>query len=179
MSQQRGSMPSTASTPVNVHTAPMPPSASPRPLAGVFKTLAEQHRRVLQLLGEASSIEGTSARQERWADARRRLLSHEKAEIQVVYARLQDAQGASSTIEQHSQQASELETAIQELDATDAASDLWIERLRDIIAMLADHVRDEELDFFPQAQRLIGENLAHELDEPFISAERDLMHELQ
>jgi hemerythrin superfamily protein len=179
MSQHGRPTPSTANTAFNIHAAGGTSSTSFRPPAGVFETLVEQHRRVLEQLVEASSSQAVSTRQERWADARRRLLSHERAEMRVVYARLQDTQGVGSMLEQHTQQAAELETAIQELDATDAASDLWIERLRDVMVMLADHVQDEEQDFFPRAQRLLGENTARELDEPFISTQRDLLHELQ
>jgi hypothetical protein len=105
-------------------------------------------------------------------------LSHERAEAAVVYAALEGFDNADTLLHQHTQQALELETAIQDLDEADADSDLWIERLRDVMALVDDHVRDEETDFFQRAQRLLGENTARDLDERFASAQRDVLHSL-
>ena len=149
-----------------------------RPLIGVFETLADQHREVLELMRDAGSVQGLSQRRERWDEARRRLLSHERAESEVVYGALAALESAQPFLSQHAQQAEELESAVAELDSTSAGSEQWIERLRDVMAMLDDHVRDEEEDFFPRAQRLLGENAARELDEPFKSRQRDVLHAL-
>jgi hemerythrin superfamily protein len=147
-------------------------------LAGVFATLADQHRRLLELLRDAGTIDAAAQRRERWAEARRRLLAHERAESQVVYAALQGNDSAGPLLQQHAGQVTELERAIAQVDATDGASDLWVSRLRDVMAVLDDHVRDEEQDFFPRAQRLLGEDAARALDEPFASAQRDALHTL-
>jgi hemerythrin superfamily protein len=149
-----------------------------RPLAGVFQTLAEQHRRLLELLRDAGSIDSAAQRRERWAEARRRLLSHERAESQVVYAALQGNESATPVLQQHAGQVTELERAVAELDAIDGGSDDWIGRLRDVMALVDDHVRDEEQNFFPRAQRLLGEDAARALDHPFDSAQRDILHTL-
>jgi hemerythrin superfamily protein len=145
---------------------------------GVFATLVEQHRHVAELLIAAGTTEAASKRNERWAEARRRLLSHERAEALQVYAVLAGNDSAREMLGQHAQQAGELEQAIAELDATDAESNEWIERLRDVIAMVEDHVRDEESDFFPRAQALLGESASRDLDEPFQSAQREVLHTL-
>jgi len=147
-------------------------------LTCVFEALANQHRTVLELLRTAGSMQTADKRLERWAEARRRLLAHERAEAEVVYSKLAELPEAGAILEQHVFQAEELESAVDELDATDAASTLWIERLRDVMAMLADHVRDEELEFFPRAQRWLGQVMARELEEPLQSAERDVLHDL-
>jgi hemerythrin superfamily protein len=147
-------------------------------LAGVFATLADQHRRLLELVRDAGTIDAAAQRRERWAEARRRVLSHERAESQVVYAALRGNEAAGPLLRQHAGQVTELERAIAALDATDGASDHWIGRLRDVLAVLDDHVRDEEQDFFPRAQRLLGEDAARALDEPFDAAQRDALHTL-
>src|SRR5687767_1231587 len=69
-----------------IHAAQRPASTTLRPLAGVFETLAEQHRQILYLLRRASSTRGRAKRRELWTQARRQLLSHERAEEQAVYA---------------------------------------------------------------------------------------------
>lgn len=160
-----------------IHTAQTASSVAPRALAGVFETLANQHRQVLELLRDAGAAQ-PAQRAERWAEARRRLLSHERAESTVVYEAIKGMRAAAVMLDAHESQAGELESAIRELDATDPSADNWIEQLRDVMAMLDDHVRDEEQDFFPRAQQLLGENVARELEEPFTAAQRDALHEL-
>jgi hemerythrin superfamily protein len=154
------------------------PSVNGRVLIGVFATLVEQHRRIAELLIAAGTTLARSKRSEQWAEARRRLLSHERAEALEVYAALSSNGSALEMLDQHAQQGAELEAAVAELDATDAESDLWIERLRDMIAMVEDHVRDEESDFFPRAQALLGDSKSRDLDERFQSAQRELLHTL-
>jgi hemerythrin superfamily protein len=153
------------------------PPVSARVPTGVFVTLIEQHRQVAELLIQAGSSDSASKRAERWAEARRRLLAHERAEALEVYAALEGRSAADKTLEQHSQQAREIESAVFEMDTLDAESDAWIERLRDVIALLDDHVRDEESDFFPRVQNLLRESAA-DLDERYSSTYRDMLHTL-
>jgi hemerythrin-like domain-containing protein len=140
--------------------------------------LAEQHREALDLLRRAGSVSAPEKRRHLWTEARRRLLSHERAEEQVVYAMLEGHEEAASVLEQHGEQAVELELAIAELEASDEASDDWVSRVRDVLAMVDDHVRDEETDFFQRAQRVLGENTARELEEPYENARREVLHTL-
>jgi hypothetical protein len=154
-----------------------PSSAAPA-LTGVFLTLLEQHRRVLEALRTAGSLDAPAKRQERWLSARGDLLSHERAEHQVIYRRLEDQPAAHSLVDQHRLQADELETAIAELDAVPPGSELWLEKLDDLLAMLDDHVRDEEHDFFPAALALIGERAANDLDAELTRVQRELRHAL-
>jgi len=151
------------------------PPVGARVPTGVFVTLIEQHRQIAELLIQAGSIDSGPKRAERWAEARRRMLAHERAEALEVYATLEGNSVARDTLEQHGQQASELESAVFELDALDPESDTWIDRLRDVIAMVEDHVRDEESDFFPRLQGLLRDS-ADDLDERYQSAYRDVLH---
>jgi hemerythrin superfamily protein len=171
-------MPAPASSNIGIHTVQRASSTSARPLVGVFELLAAQHREALELLRLAGTAPASGKRRQYWAEARRQLISHERAEEQVVYAMLEGHDEAESVLEQHGDQAVELELAIAELDATDEGTDDWIGRLRDVMAMIDDHVRDEETEFFQRAQVVLGENTARELEEPYVNAQRDVMHSL-
>jgi hemerythrin superfamily protein len=172
-------MPAPASSNLNrIHLSLRASATKPRPLVGIFEILVQQHREILESLRRAGSVKTAIMRRERWTQARRQLLSHERAEEQVVYASLDGYVAARTVLEQHGDQTVELELAIADLDATDIESEEWIEQLRDVIAMLADHVRDEENEFFPRAQTLLGENMARELEDPFASAQREVLHAL-
>jgi hypothetical protein len=49
-----------------------------------------------------------------------------------------------------------------------------MEQLRDVMVMVEEHIRDEETDFFPRVQELIGDNTARELEDPFANAYREV-----
>ena len=162
-----------------IHTVQTASSTTPRPLAGVFETLSEQHRQALQLLRSAGTPQPATKRRESWEAARRWLLSHERAEMETVFSALEGYAAADALLKAHTQQAIEMESAIHQLEATDVESDAWIERLRDVMALLDDHLRDEENDFFQRAQELLGENTARELEGPFMARQRELLHALE
>ena len=164
---------------IGIHTVQTASSTTARPLAGVFETLSEQHRQALDLLRSAGTPQPASKRHERWEAARRWLLSHERAEMETVFSALEGYPAADKLLKAHTQQAIEMESAINQLESTPVESDAWIERLRDVMALLDDHLRDEENEFFQRAQELLGENTARELEEPFMARQRELLHALE
>lgn len=164
---------------IGLHTVQTASSTTARPLAGVFETLSEQHRQALELLRRAGTPQPTPKRRESWDAARRWLLSHERAEMETVFSALEGYRAADALLKMHTQQAIELESAINQLESTDVESDTWIERLRDVMALLDDHVRDEESEVFQRAQELLGENTARELDGPFMARQRELLRALE
>jgi hemerythrin superfamily protein len=164
----------TSSNVFGIHTAQWASSTTVRPLAGVFETLVMQHRQILDLLRRARASSSAARRKALWVDARRELLSHERAEELAVYASLEGHDAAQMLLEQHGDQSVQLELAIADLDATECDSVDWIEQLGDMMAMIEEHVRDEETDFFPRAQELLGENTARELEDPFATAQREV-----
>jgi len=168
-------MPASTRDFIGLHTAQRLSSTMSRPLAGVFETLAEQHRQAIALLRDAASAQPPSKRSERWAAARRWLLSHEQAEMDTVFSALEGYLGADSLLKLHTQQAIVLESAINQLESTNLESEAWLERLQDVITLLDDHLDDEENELFRRAQELLGENTARELDEPFTTRQRELL----
>jgi len=164
---------------IGIHTVQTASSTTPRPLAGVFETLSEQHRQALVLLRGAGTPQPAPKRRESWDAARRWLLSHERAEMETVFSALEGYAAGDALLKAHTQQAIELESAIHQLESTDVESDTWIERLHDVMALLDDHVRDEEHELFQRAQELLGENTARELEAPFMARQRQLLRALE
>jgi hemerythrin superfamily protein len=64
------------------------------------------------------------------------------------------------------------------VDAVDYDSDTWVSKLRDVMALVDDHVRDEETNFFPRAQEILGEQASRELEERFVGAQRQVIQTL-
>jgi len=171
-------MPASTSDVIGIHTVQTASSTTARPLTGVFETLAEQHRVALELLRAAGAPQPAAKRRESWEAARRWLLSHEQAEMETVFSALEGYAAADPLLKTHTQQAIELESAINQLESTSIESDTWIERLHDVMLLLDDHVMDEEDELFQRAQQFLGENTARELDERFTTRQREILRAL-
>jgi len=151
--------------------------APARALVGVFETLVNEHRKAAELM-QRIAHQSAESRREAWPILRRQLLSHDRAEELEVYAALEGYDGARDILEHHKFDAAELEGSINELDAIDYASEQWVAKLRDIVTSFEDHVRDEENDYFPRMQQLLGDDKARDLHERFVSAQREVIHTL-
>jgi hemerythrin superfamily protein len=163
--------------------APRPsgtPGAAPTgqgPLVGVFETLVKEHHKAAELMARLAQ-QSAASRQQAWPIVRRQLLSHDRAEELEIYAALEGYDGARDILEHHKLEAGELEGALNELDAIDYESDQWMAKLQDIVALFNDHVRDEETEYFPRMQQLLGEDKSRDLHERFLSAQREVIHTL-
>jgi hypothetical protein len=163
---------------VHRHTGqPGAPLRSAVKLSGVFELLVNEHRTASELLQRAATA-SAEVRRTSWPALRRQLLSHERAETLEVYAALEGQEAARDMLEHHMAQAGELESVLGELDGIDYDSDEWYDGLSDLVALVEDHVRDEETEFFPRAQELLGEAASLELRERFLSAQREVIHQL-
>jgi hemerythrin superfamily protein len=142
-------------------------------VAGVFRTLTEQHGEVEALLQRVRR--DAAKRRDLWPKIRAELLSHERAEIQEVYPALREHEPTRSLAEQHDVDASELEQLIGRLDAMDIASDAWGTMLDELTGVVVAHAREEETVIFPLAQSVLPDVLVKRLDERFLAAKRRIV----
>ncbi len=134
---------------------------------GVFTTLVQQHGEVSALLTRAKMSSDAAKRIDLWSKIRVELLSHERAELRVVYPALRGHAQTRAFAEEHDLQASQLEQTIYELDGLDAASDVWADRLEGLITLVNHHIETEEKRYFPVAIDAIAKEEAERLDHEF------------
>jgi hemerythrin superfamily protein len=139
-------------------------------VAGVFKTLTEQHGEVEALLGSVKR--DADKRQDLWPKLRTELLSHERAEIQEVYPALRAHVPTRPLADQHDAEAAELEQLITKLDAIEISSDAWGTVFDQLADAVTAHATEEETEIFPIAQSVLGEARAKQLDAQFLSAKQ-------
>ncbi len=144
-----------------------------RGLVGVFRTLMEQHGEVTALLRRVRS--DRDKRAELWPTIREELLSHERAEIRVLYPALRAVPATVELAERHDREASQLEMTIERLQQTPIESDDWGKLFEELVKLVEHHVADEEGDIFPTAQDALGEPRARELDAEYLSAKKAAM----
>ena len=152
--------------------APMPARA--RGLSGVFNRLVQQHREAALLLGHAEAATDPAQRQELWRTLRKELLAHEKAEMIAVYGAL-DQSATRDIAPRHGEDALALEAAIGAVDLGGYSAPNWADLIRQLRAMLQQHVEEEEHEFFPRALEALGKSAAEELDARYVAVkEREL-----
>jgi hypothetical protein len=145
--------------------------AAVKGLSGVFNTLAQEHAEAGSLLKRAKASDSAETRAGLWAEIRVALLSHEKAELEVVYPVLAEYPDLKPFVVAHAKEATALEACIKEIDAINASSGTWKPKLEELIGMVTEHVEEEEKQWFPKAIELIGKDKAEELDPMFLSAQ--------
>ncbi len=140
-------------------------------LRGVFTKLSEQHSEALSLLSRLQTMSDATKKRELWLDVRRQLLSHERAEIAVVYPALMLIDEANGIVSQHALEAGRIELAISELDFVSVEAPAWKPALARLAGMVKGHASEEETELFPRAQILLGEENSAALEAAFTEAQ--------
>jgi hypothetical protein len=148
-------------------------------LTGVFAKLAEQHQEASVLLKRAAGVDDVAKRRDLWNTLRRELLSHERAERQVVYPALEDLAEMDDIVQRHAEEADTLEAAIIEIDIAGCSSPNWSSHLQRLMALVQKHVDEEEDEFFPRAQQALGKDVTRDLEDPFMAAKERAMEGIQ
>jgi hemerythrin superfamily protein len=123
-------------------------------LNGVFRHLEREHGEVSAMLMRLKASSDPDVRRELWPTIRKELLSHELAEKREVYPALRSEPETQAMAEEHDRDAEELEELIAEVTATAVDSPQWQPTLARLIEQVQEHVRDEEEDQFPIADRV-------------------------
>lgn len=147
-------------------------------LRGVFNKLAEEHKEVSMLIKRAKAASDPDKRADLWPKIRKELLSHEKAERQEVYGALSDYPDLQSIVQQHEDHSKSLEDMIQQLDNIAFTSNAWQPTLGELEDLVQEHVDDEENNYFPQAQKVIPDDLRDDLERRFMAKKEQVMETL-
>ncbi len=152
--------------------------ATAKGLTGVFRHLMQEHGEVSALMKRVSMSSDAQVRREHYPKIREELISHERAEVRVVYSELGALQQTRDVAAKHNREAKELESAIADLDAIDPANSEWGPAFEQLVQLVTAHVTEEESDFFPKAQDVIGEDEAKALLGRYETAKKNVKTEL-
>jgi len=141
-------------------------------LTGVFKHLMEEHGKVAALLKRVNGSSDEKVRAELYPTIRKELLAHEKGEVDAVYPVLAQFAETRGIAAQHDSEASELKAAIAAVDALAFNDPSWGPEFERLVKLVERHVAEEESDFFPKAQDVLGENEAKALLPRFEAAKQ-------
>jgi len=130
-------------------------------LRGVFLHLAEEHGEVGALMKRISKSGDPKERSELYPQIRAELLSHERGELAEVYPMLSEHVSTRDIATAHSLEAQQLEQAIHAVDQLEYSNPQWGPAFEYLFQLVQQHVAEEESDFFPKAQAVLGEGEAN------------------
>lgn len=143
-------------------------------LTGVFMHLMEEHGKVAALIKRVSKSSDEAVRAKLYPTIRTELLGHEKGELKVVYPALAEYPETAAIAAAHAHHASEIEAAIAELDALSFNSPSWAPAFERLEHLVDEHVDQEESNYFPVAQKILGDERAKLLLPKFEAAKKSI-----
>ncbi|MBK7862908.1 MAG: hemerythrin domain-containing protein [Archangiaceae bacterium] len=148
-------------------------------LHGVFNTLVGQHAEASSLLERAKATRDPAKRADLWAKIRAELLSHEKAEVAVLYPAYRTYGRLVAFANEHDQESEALERAIAAVDEAPLISNVWLTELESLISLVLKHVDEEETQWFPEAAELMSKEETADLDQRFKAKKEALLEEIE
>jgi len=141
-------------------------------LRGVFLHLAEEHGEVGSLMKRVSKSGDPKERAELYPQIRSELLSHERGELAELYPMLSEHVATRDIAAAHNVEARQLEQAIHAVDQLAFADPEWGPAFEHLFQLVQQHVAEEENDFFPKAQSILGEGEANAMLDRYEAAKK-------
>jgi hemerythrin superfamily protein len=145
----------------------------PGPKQDVIDILTADHHEVTEMIGEIRSAQDLLVQRDLADMVITELVRHSVAEEMHVYPVMREhlpdgQQAVEHDIEEHK----EIETTLKELEGTDPAEARFGELVQSLQSTLADHVRDEEADQFPQLRAHVPPEILLDLGEKVLAAKK-------
>jgi Hemerythrin HHE cation binding domain len=144
--------------------------ATVKGLTGVFKHLMEEHGKVSALIARVKLSSDEDVRARLYPTIRADLLGHETGELKTVYPAMAPYPEISGIAEEHARDAGELQRQIAEVDRYAYGDAAWGPAFDRLAMLVQKHVAAEESDYFPKAQKAMGDDLSRRLLPLFESA---------
>lgn len=149
-----------------------------RGLFGVFNTLTQQHAEARSLLKRLANTDDKDTQIELWPTLRAELISHERAELDEVYPVMERHGMLREVVQQHQNEAEQLEAAIGDVDGASYATAEWTARVRALEALVVAHAKEEEEQFFPRAEVVLQPETIKDLDQRYRATQASIKEEL-
>ena len=147
-------------------------------LKGIFKKLAEEHGEVSALLKRVEMSSDPDVRAELFPTIKKELLAHEKGEISELYPLLRKHAETRAMADDHDGEADEMEALLEKLDDDKYDGKQWKQSFERLVELVQHHAKEEENEYFPKAQEVLGEERAEVLEKKYLSTKKSVMKDL-
>ena len=148
-------------------------------VTGVFKQLMREHGEVTALLLRVKTSSEIDVRADLFPKIRAELISHEKGELTEVYPLFRKHAGLAGYAEMHEREAGTLERRIQRLGAIPYEDAEWASAFDDLVNAVAEHVKEEESEYFPVASKTLGKKVTEAMTIRYEAKKKAVLKEEQ
>jgi hemerythrin superfamily protein len=139
----------------------------------VVDVLTTDHREATELVSEILTTGDPERRRDLADSLIAELVRHSVAEEMYVYPAMRDhLPNGAEAVEHDTEEHKQLERIMKELEAADSAGPGFLELIRELQGVLADHIRDEEGEQFPQLRAQVPADKLVELAEKVETAKK-------
>jgi hypothetical protein len=125
-------------------------------LKGIFKQLTQEHAEILRLLFTAETNADLTQAEAALRRAGELIEAHDQAETTVLYAPLRERSKSAAIADAHEEDASKVLRVLTQVRSLPSRHHDWRRTVHQLVAMLQQHMRGEEVDDFPAAQQTLG-----------------------
>jgi hypothetical protein len=125
-------------------------------LKGIFKQLTQEHAEILRLLWTAETDADLNVAEAALGQAGELIEAHDHAETTVLYARMSERSKSAVLADAHEEDAGKLLRVLTQVRSLPARHPDWRRTVHQLVAMLQQHMRVEEVDDFPAVQQTLG-----------------------
>lgn len=134
----------------------------------IYTRLKRDHEKQRELCETlAATHSGSQNRANLWEELKTELEAHAAAEEQVFYSVLMKKPDGTEEARHSVHEHQEMTKLINELDAMDQSSDIWIKKFGKLKHQVVHHVDEEESDIFPAARKIIDGEVADDMTTDF------------
>jgi hypothetical protein len=146
-------------------------------LSGVFRQLTQEHGEVSALIFRVKMTSDVGVRRDLFPEIRTQLIAHERGEVREVYPAFRQHPELEGMARNHETEAGQLERALDDLSATEYADPTWGEKFGELVSLVDKHVKEEEGDYFPAANRVLGREETERLRDSYAAAKSEVLRQ--
>jgi hypothetical protein len=146
----------------------------------IFNLLTREHRELSKLMEriETTEDEGTEERSALFAELRRSLLSHAKAEERVVYERFARSDRMAPRVLQAREEHGLAEHVLEEMGKLQPSDERWFAKFCVLRELVEHHIEEEEAEQFKIAKRQMDDEESARLAKSFLAAKEELLRQM-
>jgi hemerythrin superfamily protein len=141
----------------------------------VLELLHQDHETVNKLFSQLLSTPSSDRdrREELFDTLKTELIKHSHAEEKIFYPPLRDKKESHDVVVEGINEHHHVEDMLGQMEALPADSDDWLDAVQDLQEAVQHHVEEEETEIFPDARKLLGEQVLEGMTEKVMEVKRE------
>ena len=140
-----------------------------------FTLLKQDHDEVAQMIKQCQQEGAKKGAMGTFKKIARSLAVHTKLEEVLFYPRFKDEEEFKSLLSDAYKEHDKVDNILAEMASMEPGDEEWEAKLNELKQNIEHHVKDEEKEFFPKAQKVLGKDEAQELGEEMADEKKEMM----